>query len=86
MIFCNKAVFPVFAATEKAQKLIYDVDFKEPCAVVMGNEETGISKEVLHHADEKIKLPIEGKTQSLNVSVACGAILYEAVRQKTVVG
>jgi len=53
--------------------------FKE---YVMGNEETGISKEVLHHSDEKIKLPIEGKTQSLNVSVACGAILYEAVRQK----
>ena len=46
------------------------------------SEETGISKEVLHHSDEKIRLPIEGKTQSLNVSVACGAILYEAVRQK----
>ena len=48
----------------------------------MGNEETGISKEVLHHSDEKIKLPIQGRTQSLNVSVACGAILYEVVRQK----
>lgn len=72
----------VFSATEKAQKLIYDVDFSVPFALVMGNEETGISKEVLHHSDEKIKLPIEGKTQSLNVSVACGAILYEAVRQK----
>lgn len=74
----------VYAATEKAQKLIYDVSFTEPCAIVMGNEETGISKEVLHHSDEKIKLPIEGKTQSLNVSVACGAILYEAMRQKLV--
>ena len=74
----------VFASTEKAQKLIYDIDFTEPCALVMGNEETGISKEVLHHADEKIKLPIEGKTQSLNVSVACGAVLYEALRQKTI--
>ena len=72
----------VFAATEKANQLIYDVDFTQPCTIVMGNEETGISKEVLHHSDEKIKLPIEGKTQSLNVSVACGAILYEAVRQK----
>ena len=72
----------VFAATEKAQKLIYEVQFTDPCAIVMGNEETGISKEVLHHSDEKIKLPIEGKTQSLNVSVACGAILYEAMRQK----
>ena len=47
-----------------------------------GNEETGISKEVLHHSDEKIKLPMQGKTQSLNVSVACGAVLYEAVRQR----
>lgn len=74
----------VFAATEKAENLIYQADFSEPCALVMGNEETGISKEVLHHADEKIKLPIQGKTQSLNVSVACGAILYEAVRQKWV--
>ncbi len=73
----------VYAATEKAQKLAYEVDFNEPCALVMGNEESGISKEVLHHADEKIKLPIQGKTQSLNVSVATGAILYEAIRQKS---
>ena len=63
-------------------KLELDADKKY--AIVMGNEETGISKEVIHHADEKIKLPITGKTQSLNVSVACGAILYEAVRQKMV--
>ncbi len=82
--FLQQSGVTVFAATEKAEKLIYDVDFSEPCAIVMGNEETGISKEVLHHADEKIKLPITGKTQSLNVSVACGAILYEAVRQKSI--
>lgn len=72
----------VFAATEKAHSSVYDADYTEPLALVMGNEETGISKEVLHHADEKIKLPIPGKTQSLNVSVACGAILYEILRQK----
>lgn len=80
--FLQQSGIKVFAATEKAQKLIYEVDFVEPCAIVMGNEEMGISKEVLHHSDEKIKLPIQGKTQSLNVSVACGAILYEAVRQR----
>lgn len=80
--FLQQSGVQVYASTEKAEKLIYDVDFTQPCAIVMGNEETGISKEVLHHADEKIKLPIEGKTQSLNVSVACGALLYEAVRQK----
>lgn len=82
--FLQQSGVTVFAATEKAEKLIYNADFSEPCAIVMGNEETGISKEVLHHADEKIKLPITGKTQSLNVSVACGAILYEVVRQKMI--
>ncbi len=82
--FLQQSGVQVFSATEKAQKLVYDVDFTQPCALVMGNEETGISKDVLHHSDEKIKLPIEGKTQSLNVSVACGAILYEAMRQKMV--
>lgn len=80
--FLQQSGVKVFSATEKAQKLIYEVDFLEPCAIVMGNEETGISKEVLHHSDEKIKLPMEGKTQSLNVSVACGAILFEALRQR----
>lgn len=82
--FLQQSGVMVYAATEKAEKLVYEADFSVPCAVVMGNEETGISKEVLHHSDEKIKLPIRGKTQSLNVSVACGAILYEAVRQKLV--
>lgn len=80
--FLQQSGISVYAATEKAQKLIYQVDYTEPCVLVMGNEETGISKEVLHHSDEKVKLPIIGKTQSLNVSVACGAILYEAMRQK----
>ena len=82
--FLQKSGIKVFAATEKAEKLAYEVSMKEPCAIVMGNEETGISKEVLHRAQEKIKLPIIGKTQSLNVSVACGALLYEATRQRWV--
>jgi 23S rRNA (guanosine2251-2'-O)-methyltransferase len=63
--FLQQSGISVFSASEKAQKLIYDVNFTEPCAIVMGNEETGISKEVLHHSDEKIKLPIEGKLNLL---------------------
>ncbi len=82
--FLQQSGVQVFSATEKAQKLVYDLDYTQPCAIVMGNEETGISKDVLHHSDEKIKLPIAGKTQSLNVSVACGAILYEAMRQRMI--
>ncbi|NAW50218.1 23S rRNA (guanosine(2251)-2'-O)-methyltransferase RlmB [Elizabethkingia argentiflava] len=82
--FLQQSGIRVLAATEKASQLIYEENFSEPVCIVMGNEETGISKEVLHHADHKIKLPIPGKTQSLNVSVACGAILYEALRQRII--
>jgi len=80
--FLQQSGLKVIAATEKAEKLVYDVDLSSPLCLIMGSEEDGISKEILHHADEKIKLPIVGKTQSLNVSVACGAILYEATRQR----
>jgi len=80
--FLQQSGISVISATEKAEKLAYSIDLSVPLCIVMGNEETGISKEVLHHSDHKIKLPILGKTGSLNVSVACGAILYEAVRQR----
>jgi len=80
--FLQQSGINVISATEKANKLIYDVDLSLPTCVVLGNEESGISKEVLHHSNDKIKLPMLGKTGSLNVSVACGAILYETIRQR----
>ena len=72
----------VIAATEKTENTIYDISFKEPCAIIMGSEDVGISPSVLKIADEKAKLPLLGEIESLNVSVACGALLYEAVRQR----
>ncbi|MEY8868719.1 23S rRNA (guanosine(2251)-2'-O)-methyltransferase RlmB [Meridianimaribacter flavus] len=72
----------VIAATEKTDNTIYDVSFNEPCAIIMGSEGKGINPSVLKVADEKAKLPILGEIESLNVSVACGAFLYEAVRQR----
>lgn len=72
----------VIAATEKTENTIYDVSFVEPCAIIMGSEGRGINPSVLNVADEKAKLPILGEIESLNVSVACGAFLYEAVRQR----
>ena len=72
----------VIAASEKSESLLYDIDFNLPCAIVMGSEGKGISKSVLSIADETAKLPIKGDIQSLNVSVACGAFLYEVVRQR----
>lgn len=70
------------AATEKSNDSIYDADFSLPTAIIMGSEERGINPSVLKIVDKKIKLPILGNIDSLNVSVACGAILYEVVRQR----
>lgn len=70
------------AATEKTDQLIYDVSFSEPVAIIMGSEDRGINPSVLKIVDEKAKLPMFGNIGSLNVSVACGAFLYEAVRQR----
>lgn len=60
---------------------IYDETYKK-CAVIIGNEANGVSKEILDIVDKKIKIPMLGKTESLNASVATAVILYEAVRQK----
>lgn len=72
----------VIAATEKTNNMVYDVSFKEPCAIIMGSEGKGISPSILKLADDTAKLPLLGDIESLNVSVACGAFLYEVVRQR----
>ena len=72
----------IFAATEKAEKFCYDIDMKVPCCIIFGSEEDGISSEFLKRADEKIKIPINGKISSYNVSVSAGIVLYEALRQR----
>ena len=73
------------AATEKTDETIYDIDLKIPTAIIMGSEERGINPSVLKTVDKKAKLPMFGNIGSLNVSVACGAFLYEVVRQRLVV-
>ena len=72
----------VLAATEKTDDLIYDKDLSQSLALVMGNEGRGINPSVLKIVDEKAKLPMKGSIGSLNVSVACGAFLYEVLRQR----
>ena len=72
----------VIAATEKTNDTLYDVSFVEPCAIIMGSEGRGINPSTLKVVDAKAKLPLLGEIESLNVSVACGAFLYEAVRQR----
>ncbi|MGE5942994.1 MAG: 23S rRNA (guanosine(2251)-2'-O)-methyltransferase RlmB [Flavobacteriales bacterium] len=72
----------VIAATEKTEDTLFDISFTEPCAIIMGSEDRGINPSILKVVDAKAKLPLLGKIESLNVSVACGAFLYEAVRQR----
>ena len=74
--------FQVVAATEKSRKLLYDADLRRPTALVMGAEETGISKEVLKLCDERLAIPPIGRIESLNVSAAAAVMLFEVVRQR----
>jgi 23S rRNA (guanosine2251-2'-O)-methyltransferase len=70
------------AATEKTESHIYDINLNEGVAIIMGSEDRGVNPSVLKIVDEKAKLPMFGTIESLNVSVACGAFLYEALRQR----
>lgn len=77
----KKHKFKLLATSLQTEESIYDVQYQKT-AIVIGNEANGVSKEVLDLADKKIKIPMLGKTESLNASVATSVILYEYVRQK----
>ncbi len=72
----------IIGASEKATETIYTTNLKKPLGLVMGSEDRGINPSILKIIDQTYKLPMLGKIASLNVSVACGATLYEAVRQR----
>ncbi|GAB1403485.1 MAG: 23S rRNA (guanosine(2251)-2'-O)-methyltransferase RlmB [Lentimicrobiaceae bacterium] len=76
----------VVAASEHAEKHYYHTDLKGPLAIIAGSEENGVSDEYLQRCDEVIKIPITGNIGSLNVSVAVGIILFEAVKQRLQAG
>ena len=73
--------FKVMATSLETDKNIYNIEYNK-IAIIIGNEGNGVSKEVLQAADIKAKIPMLGKTESLNASVATGIILYEYVRKK----
>ena len=72
----------IFGASEKAENNIYQTQFGKSQVIIMGSEGKGLSSSVIKLCDELIRIPLLGKIESLNVSVACGTILYEMVRQK----
>ena len=75
----KKHKFNVAATSLEASKSIYDVEFNK-IAIVIGNEANGVSQEVLDLADTKMIIPMPGRTESLNASVATGILIYEYVR------
>ena len=74
--------YQIVAATEKGAEHYRRVDFRQPTLLILGNEETGISPDLLKLSDVRAKLPIVGEVASLNVSVAAGVFMYEALEQR----
>lgn len=72
----------VFASEMKADEHVYNINFKEPCAIIMGSEDKGIQPAVYKACDNRFKIPMQKDFESLNVSVAAGMILYEAMKQR----
>ncbi|MBD2755942.1 23S rRNA (guanosine(2251)-2'-O)-methyltransferase RlmB [Spirosoma validum] len=85
--YLQQSGITVVACTEKSSRDLYErsTDLTGPIAIVMGSEEDGISPELLRMADNHVKIPLLGAVGSLNVSVATGVVLYEAVRQRSLV-
>ena len=76
----KKHKFKVVSTSLQTEDSIYDIEYKKT-AIVIGNEANGVSEEVLDISDKKVKIPMPGKTESLNAAVATGVVLYEYVRQ-----
>jgi 23S rRNA (guanosine2251-2'-O)-methyltransferase len=82
--FLKENGFVIIGASEKSETAYHQADYKQPLAIVMGAEDTGISSQVLKMIDTLVSIPIAGEIGSLNVSVAAGIIIYEAIKQRVV--
>ncbi|MFZ4754356.1 MAG: 23S rRNA (guanosine(2251)-2'-O)-methyltransferase RlmB [Chitinophagaceae bacterium] len=72
----------IFSSDLQADKSLLDIDFTGPCCIVMGGEEKGISSNTQSFSDQTFKIPMVGDFDSLNVSVACGIIAFQAMQQR----
>ena len=77
----KKHKFKITVSSLQTKNTIYDINYDKK-VIIIGNEANGVEQKIQNIADEKIKIPMLGKTESLNASVATGIILYEYVRQK----
>ena len=82
--FLQHSGIRLVAATEKADQSYTEVSYTDPTAIILGAEDTGISADSLRICDQMVKIPQFGTIGSLNVSVAAGVMIYEAIRQRMV--
>ncbi len=82
MSFCKENGFSLYASHLEGAVSIYDADLSDNTALIIGSEADGISAEALHHADVLVRIPMDGRAESLNASVAAGVMIFEAVRQR----
>lgn len=80
--WCKARKIPTFGAAADGSKPYTDVDWRQSSALIVGRESTGLSQEEIAVADNVVRIPMLGLTESLNVAVAAGIILYEAARQR----
>lgn len=83
--FLQSSGINIVAATEKAEQYYTEAKLNIPVAIVMGSEEKGVSNHILEKSNQKLKIPILGDIESLNVSVATALMIYEVVRQRTTI-
>jgi 23S rRNA (guanosine2251-2'-O)-methyltransferase len=84
--FIQDSGIVVLASTEKAKDNYFNADLNGPVALIIGSEESGINPEILKISDKLISIPLKGEVESLNVSVACGIIAFEIVKQRIIAG
>ena len=77
----KKHKFKIVVSSLQTENTIYDINYYKK-VIIIGNEANGVSEEIKQMADTRVVIPMFGKTESLNASVATGVILYEYVRQK----
>ncbi|MDB5191397.1 MAG: methyltransferase [Segetibacter sp.] len=74
----------IFASEMTAETKLFNLQLNEPCAIIMGSEDKGIYPALMKICDEQFTIPMKGDFESLNVSVAAGMILYEAMKQRMI--
>lgn len=80
--FLKDSGLQVIVASEKARDTMYRPDYTRPTVIIMGSEEDGVSAPLMEEANRKVKIPMQGTIESLNVSVSAALLIYEAVRQR----